>query len=86
MISVFHRIIRIHLILPLKLITLPKSDNVSLKIYNELGKEVSSLVDGFKNAGAYEITFNGNGLSSGIYFYKIQTSEFTATRKMLLIK
>jgi len=66
--------------------TLPKSDNVSLKIYNELGKEVSSLVDGFKNAGAYEITFNGNGLSSGIYFYKIQTSEFTATRKMLLIK
>ncbi|HRI84787.1 MAG TPA: T9SS type A sorting domain-containing protein [Ignavibacteria bacterium] len=66
--------------------TLPKPDNVTLKIYNELGKEVTSLADGFKNAGTYEITFDGNGLPSGVYFYKIQTSEYTSARKMLLIK
>jgi len=65
---------------------LPKSDNVSIKIYNELGKEVSTLVSGFKTAGTYEITFDGANLSSGIYFYKLQTTGFTATKKMLLIK
>ena len=66
--------------------SLPKSDNVSIKIYNELGREVSTLVNGFKTAGTYEITFDGANLSSGIYFYKLQTTGFTATKKMLLIK
>ncbi len=68
---------------------LPASGNVSLKIYNELGKEVSTLVNSFKNAGSYEITFDassGSGLSSGIYFYKLEASGFTATKKMILVK
>lgn len=64
----------------------PKSGNVSLKVYNELGKEVNSLVNSYRNAGSYEINFDASTLSSGIYFYKIESNGFAATKKMLLIK
>ncbi|MBS1517550.1 MAG: T9SS type A sorting domain-containing protein [Bacteroidetes bacterium] len=66
--------------------SLPQSGNVILKIYNETGKEVNTLAEGFRNAGTYEVNFNGSDLSSGIYFYKLQTSGFTSTKKMILIK
>ncbi len=66
--------------------SIPNSSNVVLKVYNELGAEVASLVEGFRNAGAYEVSFDGNGLSSGIYFYKLQSGNFTETKKMMLIK
>ncbi|MDQ3020877.1 MAG: YCF48-related protein [Bacteroidota bacterium] len=65
---------------------LPKSGNVVLKVYNELGKEVNTLVNDYKNAGSYEITFDASSLSSGIYFYKLQSDGLIATKKMLLVK
>jgi photosystem II stability/assembly factor-like uncharacterized protein len=65
---------------------LPKSGNVVLKVYNELGKEVNTLVSSYKNAGSYEITFDATNLSSGIYFYKLESDGLTATKKMLLVK
>ncbi len=65
---------------------LPRSGNVVLKVYNELGKEVSTLVNAFKSAGAYEVTFDASRLSSGIYFYNLKTDGLTDTKKMLLIK
>lgn len=65
---------------------LPKSGSVTLKVYNELGKEVATLVSGFKSAGSYEITFDASSLSSGIYFYKLDAGGISTTKKMLLVK
>lgn len=66
--------------------SLPKSGNVVLKVYNELGKEISTLVNAYKNAGTYEFTFNASNFSSGIYFYKLEANGSVATKKMLLVK
>jgi len=65
---------------------IPKSDNVSLKIYDILGNEIAVLVNEIKPAGIHTNVFNANALSSGIYFYRLQTSAFSETKKLLLIK
>jgi hypothetical protein len=65
---------------------LPKAGLVTLKIYDLLGREVSSLVNEFKQAGNYAVDFNASNLSSGIYFYSIKSGDFTAVKKMTLIK
>jgi photosystem II stability/assembly factor-like uncharacterized protein len=65
---------------------LPKSGTVKLSIYDNLGREIRSIVNGFKNAGVYEINFDGSKLSTGVYFYRLTTSEFSETKRMLLIK
>lgn len=65
---------------------IPESGNVSLKVYDQLGKEVSTLVNSFRNAGSYEITFDGTALSTGIYFYKLDVNGLTSTKKMILVK
>jgi photosystem II stability/assembly factor-like uncharacterized protein len=59
---------------------------VSLKVYDLLGREVATLVNEDKPAGSYEVEFDAKGLSSGIYFYKIQAGSFVETKKMLLLK
>ena len=66
--------------------TVPKDGKVSLKIYDILGKLVSTYVDGFLNAGSYNAQFDGSGYASGIYFYTLSTKNFTETKKMHLIK
>ncbi len=66
--------------------SLPQASDVTLKVYNSAGQEVATLVDEFKNAGSYDVIFNAAKLPSGTYFYKIESSEFSAVRKMLLIK
>ena len=66
--------------------SIPSSNVVTLKVYDVLGAEVANLVDEYKNAGTYEVNFNASNLSSGVYFYKLQTSNFTQTKKLLLIK
>ena len=58
---------------------------MSLKVYNSLGQEVSKLVNE-NPPGTYEVTFDGAGLNSGIYFYTIKTGEFVETKKMMLVK
>ena len=65
-------------------------DFVTLKIYNQLGKEVMTLVNENQAAGNYSVNFSatdgGINLSSGLYYYKLQSGEFTDTKKMLLVK
>lgn len=63
-----------------------KADFVSLKVYNTLGQEVSKLVNENLSPGTYEVTFDGAGLNSGIYFYTLRIGEFTETKKMVLVK
>jgi hypothetical protein len=65
---------------------LAEQSQVTLKVYNILGKEITTLVNDVKGSGVHEVSFNGAGLASGVYFYKLQTGKFTQTRKMILIK
>ena len=65
---------------------LPVNGNVKLTVYDISGREVNSLINGYQNAGVYSLEFNGSGLSSGVYFYKLETQEFTQTKKMILVK
>ena len=59
---------------------------VRLKIYDNLGKEIATLVNQNLKPGSYKYNFDASGLTSGIYFYKLETDNFSATRKMLLVK
>jgi hypothetical protein len=63
-----------------------QSQFVSLKVYDVLGNEVATLVNEDKQAGSYEVDFNSAGLSSGIYFYKLQAGSFIETKKMILLR
>ena len=65
---------------------LPKSGTVKLEIFDNLGREVQTLVSGYRNAGVYEINFDGSKLSTGVYFYKLSADGFSVTKRMLLIK
>ena len=60
--------------------------DVSLKIYDVLGKEVVTLVDEMKGAGNYQITFDAAQLASGMYFYRLDTKNFSEVKKMILLK
>jgi hypothetical protein len=64
----------------------PVSGKQTLKVYDLLGNEVATLVDENRNAGSYEIEFNGNHLASGVYLYRIQVGSFIQTKKMILMK
>jgi len=64
----------------------PKDVYISLKVYDILGNEISTLVDGNHKAGTYNIYFDGSNLASGVYLYKLTAGDFTETKKMLLIK
>lgn len=66
--------------------TIPKQGLVNLKVYNILGKEVMTLVNEVRQAGSYDAVFNGADLSSGVYFYKLESLGFSKTKRMLLIK
>ena len=65
---------------------LPKQGFVSLKIYDITGREVQTLVSEVKQAGYYSVDFNGSSLSSGVYFYRIQSNNFVSVKRMVLIK
>lgn len=66
--------------------SLPESGFVSLKIYDLSGKEAVTLISQEQPAGTYELKFDASDLSSGVYFYTLETSSFTQTKKMTLIK
>lgn len=65
---------------------LPNDGNISIRVYDLFGKEVGILVSGFKNAGSYTVEFNGSNLSSGVYFYRLTTENYTEARKLILMK
>jgi len=66
--------------------SLAKAGFVSLKVYNLLGEEVATLVNGELNQGSYVKTFSGTALASGVYMYKLTAGNFTQTRKLVLSK
>ena len=71
--------------------TLPSSvkgemSNVKLVVYDVLGREVATLVNKEQQAGRYEVQFDASNLTSGIYFYKLQSGGFLKTMKMLLLR
>ncbi|RPI13781.1 MAG: T9SS C-terminal target domain-containing protein [Ignavibacteriae bacterium] len=65
---------------------LPKAGVVSIKIFDITGREIRELVNSNYNAGNYEVKWDANNFSSGIYFYTIKTNGFTETKKMILVK
>jgi len=66
--------------------SMPVEGMVSLRVYNVLGQEVETLLDTYKGAGSYEVSFDASKLSSGIYMYTLNTEKMTLTKKMLLVK
>ena len=65
---------------------LPVDSKVNIKIFDMLGREIATLVNGFKEAGYYTMEFNGSYLSSGMYFYRVQAKGFEVVKTMLLTK
>lgn len=65
---------------------LPERSSVVLKVYDLLGREVTTLFEGEQNDGKYEVEFNGTNLPGGIYFYQLQAGNFRTVRKLLLLK
>ena len=66
--------------------SIPEEEFVSLKVFNSLGEEVAELVNETLSAGSYSASFNASDLTSGVYFYKINTGTFVEIKKMMLIK
>lgn len=66
--------------------SIPKSGIVTLKIYNSLGQEISQLVNQNLSPGKYTVDWNASGNPSGVYFYRIESDDFSQTRKMVLSK
>ncbi|MFN3695100.1 MAG: T9SS type A sorting domain-containing protein, partial [Ignavibacterium sp.] len=66
--------------------SIPQKDFVTLKIYNLVGDEIQLLINEEKEAGIYNVTFEAINLPSGVYFYKIRAGNFTATKKMILMR
>jgi hypothetical protein len=66
--------------------SIPLSDNVQIKVYDILGREIKTLLNEYKQAGTYEIEFDASNFISGVYFYSMQAGNYTATKKLILIK
>ncbi len=66
--------------------TIAEDGFVKLAVYNLLGEEVSILVNTTQKAGRYEVAFNASKLSSGVYVYRIESANFTASKKLILMK
>ena len=65
---------------------IPKNAFITLKVYDVVGKEVATLINEERAAGTYNVDWNASFYPSGIYFYKLESKEFTETKRMLLIK
>jgi hypothetical protein len=65
---------------------LPASAPVTLAVYDLLGREVRTLVNERMNAGVYEVAFDGSGLSSGVYFYRLSAGDFVQTKRLMILR
>jgi len=66
--------------------TIPEKEHVTLKVFDVLGREITTLVNEVKEAGTYNIKFNAQNLPSGVYLYTLAAGKYTATKKMMLVK
>jgi len=66
--------------------TIPEPTRGKLAVYDILGRKVGVIIEGDLEPRVYFETFNGAGLSSGVYFYRLETSEFTEVKKMILVR
>jgi photosystem II stability/assembly factor-like uncharacterized protein len=66
--------------------SIPIAGKVSLKIFDVLGNEIATLVNEEKTSGKYTVNFDASNLTSGVYFYRLQTGDFISTKKMILLK
>lgn len=66
--------------------SIPRQDFVKISVYDILGKEIGILVNENLNAGTYKVDFDASQMPSGVYFYRIQTTDFTESKKMVLLK
>lgn len=66
--------------------SLPKSEYVTVEVYNLLGQKVETLVSGLQPAGTYTLRFDASNLPSGVYFYRLSAGQFAQTRKMILVR
>jgi hypothetical protein len=65
---------------------LPHASFITLTVYNTLGQQVAQLVNEQQQAGYHDVVFRGDGLASGVYFYRIQAGDFVASKKLLMLK
>jgi hypothetical protein len=66
--------------------SIPENGMVTLKVYDLLGREVSTLVNDYQQAGTFDVVFDGSNLASGVYYYQLITADLTATKKLMLTK
>jgi len=66
--------------------SVPQSSNVVIKVFDVLGKEITTLVNEEKSVGTYELNWYAGNLPSGIYFYQLNAGSFVETKKMILLK
>lgn len=66
--------------------SIPQAGKVTLKVYDLMGSEVATLLDRFQETGSYDVIFQADNLVSGIYFYRLQTGDFIATKKLIFLK
>jgi flagellar hook assembly protein FlgD len=65
---------------------MPYTAEVSLKVYNALGQEVETLLEGELSAGDHSVMWNASGKASGMYFYRLKSGDFVSVKKCLLLK
>ena len=66
--------------------SVPGPTDVTIKVFDEIGREVTTLVHGKKAAGNYSVVWNASRYASGVYWYRMTAGSYSETRKMLLIK
>jgi hypothetical protein len=66
--------------------SLPQNTQLKMTVYNVIGEQIATLFDGEMTAGIHQIEFNAEGLSSGIYFYRVETAAYSQTKKMILMR
>ena len=64
----------------------PKTGEVRIRVFDVMGREIKMLMNGKLDAGSYETVFDGNGLTTGVYFYRMEAGDFIETKKMMLVK
>ncbi|MGM0739593.1 MAG: T9SS type A sorting domain-containing protein, partial [Bacteroidota bacterium] len=65
---------------------LPETSDVTLEVFNMLGQRVSLLADGRMTAGEHEVSWDATGMASGLYLYRLTSSDVSLTRRMMLVK